>query len=227
MKPDYEWAGVLLHELGHGVYYYYNDRQKPWLLRNEAHIFAGESIAYFFHRLAGNPEWLEQVVGISKDDVAAMSEKCRRMNRTEKLVFSRFVQVMTRFERALYENPDRNLNKLWWDLVEKYQGVSCPEGRDEPDWASKIHIAVEPVYYHNYLIADLLTCQFVETVGRKVLNSSDPFNSGFAGNPEIGKFFVDNVFHPGMLYPWNEMIRRATGEKLTSVYYARMINEMK
>lgn len=128
---------------------------------------------------------------------------------------------MVRFERALYENPDQNLNKLWWDLVEKYQGLTCPEGRDEPDWASKIHIADTPVYYHNYLIAELLASQLTETIGRKVLNSDDPFNADFAADPRIGKFLVDNIFHAGSRYPWNEMIERATGEKLTSVYYAR------
>jgi peptidyl-dipeptidase A len=29
------------------------------------------------------------------------------------------------------------------------------------------------------------------------------------------------VFKPGMRWPWNEMIERATGEKLTAKYYAR------
>jgi len=29
------------------------------------------------------------------------------------------------------------------------------------------------------------------------------------------------VFRPGMTLPWPEMIRRATGEKLTAAFYAR------
>ena len=40
----------------------------------------------------------------------------------------------------MYGNPDQDLNKLWWDLVEKYQEIRRPEGRDAPDYAAKIHI---------------------------------------------------------------------------------------
>jgi peptidyl-dipeptidase A len=69
--------------------------------------------------------------------------------RLRMLVFSRWAQVMYRFEKSMYEDPDQDLNKLWWDLVEKYQGLRKPEGRDMPDWAAKIHIALYPCYYHN------------------------------------------------------------------------------
>ena len=142
-------------------------------------------------------------------------------------MFSRFVQVMVHFERALYENPDQNLNKLWWNLVERYQGLARLEGRDEPDWASKIHLATAPVYYHNYLMGELLASQLADVIGRKVLESSDPYSLSFAGDPRVGKFLIENVFLPGARYPWNEMIRRATGEKLTSKYYARQFVDKK
>jgi len=29
-----------------------------------------------------------------------------------------------------------------------------------------------------------------------------------------------NIFAPGMTYKWNDMIERATGERLTAKYYA-------
>lgn len=221
VRPDYYWMNTMLHELGHGVYDWYNDRQAPWLLRGAAHSLTTEAVANFFGRLAGNPKWLEQEVGVPKAKVDKVAADCARTLRLEQLVFSRWAQVMVRFERAFYENPDQNLNQLWWNLVEKYQGLTRPEGRDEPDWASKIHLASTPVYYHNYLIAELLASQFAETIGRTVLKSADPFSESFAGDVKIGQYFVDNVFHLGRKYPWNEMIERATGEKLTSVYYAR------
>ncbi len=221
VRPDCGWMGTMLHELGHAVYDYYNDKQLPWLLRASAHSFTTEAVANFFNRLASNPEWLKQIAGVPGEDVDRVAADCKRMQKLGALVFSRWSQVMVRFERALYQNPDQDLNKLWWDLVQKYQGLTCPEGRNEPDWASKIHIADAPIYYHNYLIAELLASQLVETIGRKVINSPDPFNADFAGDPRIGKFLMDNIFHPGSRYTWNEMIERATGEKLTSVYYAR------
>ena len=227
MRADYAWTEVLLHELGHGVYDFYNDHQASWLLRDVAHPFTTEAVAGFFGRLSGNPGWLVKVAGVSEADAAGIADDCARWNRLVQLVFSRFVQVMVRFERGLYENPDQDLNRLWWNLVEKYQGLSRPDGRDEPDWACKVHIVTDPVYYHNYLIAELLASQFAETIGRTVLKSSNPYSLDFSNDPRIGEFFVENVFHSGCLYPWNEMIRRATGEKLSSVYYARQFVDVR
>ena len=181
----------------------------------------------FFGRLSANPQWLTEVAGVPKAEIDQVADDCARMLRLEQIVFSRFVQVMLHFERALYENPDQNLNKLWWDLVERYQGLTPLKGRDEPDWASKVHIATAPVYYHNYLMGELLASQLVDVIGRKVLKSSDPYSLDFAGDPRVGKFLIENVFLPGARYPWNEMIRRATGEKLTSKYYARQFVETK
>ncbi|SYZ73094.1 conserved exported hypothetical protein [Candidatus Zixiibacteriota bacterium] len=221
VRPDCGWTGTLLHELGHGVYDYYGDRQLPWMLRGSAHAFTTEAVANFFGRLAENPQWLIDIVGAPKNYIDPVAGDCLRSQNLTQLVFNRWAQVMVRFERAMYENPDQDLNKLWWQMVEKYQGVKCPEGRNEADWASKIHLTDAPVYYHNYLIAELLASQFAEAIGTKVLKIPEPFNADFANNPKIGEYFVDNVFYPGARYTWNEMIERATGEKLTSVYYAR------
>jgi len=30
--------------------------------------------------------------------------------------------------------------------------IDRPPGRDEADWAAKIHVALAPVYYHNYVL---------------------------------------------------------------------------
>ena len=50
-------------------------------------------------------------------------------------------------------------------------------------------------------------------------DSEECVNDTYIGNKEVGKWLDENVFAPGMLYPWNEMIERATGEKLTAKYY--------
>lgn len=221
VRPDYYWMNTILHELGHGVYDYYNLRSDPWLLRDAAHSLTTEAVANFMGRLAANPAWLTEVAGVPRAEADRVAADCRRSMQLEQVVFSRFAQVMMRFERGLYENPDQDLNKLWWDLVERYQGLVRPEGRNEPDWASKIHIATTPAYYHNYLIAELLASQLAETIGRTVLNSPQPSSASYAGSPEIGKWFEEHVFHLGSRYPWNEMIERATGRQLSAADYAR------
>jgi peptidyl-dipeptidase A len=127
---------------------------------------------------------------------------------------------MYRFEKSMYENPDQDLNKLWWDLAEKYQMLKRPEGRNEPDWATKIHIALYPCYYHNYLLGELLASQLYYYMIKNIVKSNDYKFQSFTGNKEIGKFLKEKVFAPGMEFYWNDMIEKATGEKLTPKYYA-------
>jgi peptidyl-dipeptidase A len=127
---------------------------------------------------------------------------------------------MYRFEKSMYENPDQDLNKLWWDLVEKYQMVRKPKDRNMPDWATKIHIATSPCYYHNYLMGELLASQLYNTIATKVLNATDKENLSFFNQPKVGEFLIENIFKVGAKYEWNDMIEKATGEKLTPKYYA-------
>ncbi|HPB24660.1 MAG TPA: M2 family metallopeptidase [Bacteroidales bacterium] len=215
------WMNTLLHEFGHAVYSKYNDRALPYFLRDAAHTFTTEAIAMFFGRLASNPQWMVDNLGISKEEAAKIADDCYKTLRLEQLTFSRWAQVMYRFEKGMYEDPDRGLNKLWWDLVEKYQLLKRPEGRNQPDWASKIHIALYPCYYHNYLMGELLASQLSYYVAKNYYNTENLNNVSFTNNPEVGKYMVEKVFKPGMKYEWNDMIEKATGEKLTAKYYAK------
>lgn len=220
VRPTEEWASTVLHELGHAIYEIYIDRNLPFALREPAHIFTTEAVAMFFGRLSKNANWMQEMMGISDEEREKINKATRKTLRLEQLIFSRWVQVMVHFEKSLYENPDQDLNKLWWDLVEKYQMVKRPEGRNMPDWATKIHICSAPVYYHNYMLGEMLASQFLFAIAKsQYLDSIDEIK--FAGNPEIGKYFIENVFNPGKKYRWDEMIIRATGEKLTAKYFVK------
>jgi peptidyl-dipeptidase A len=133
---------------------------------------------------------------------------------------------MYHFEKSMYENPDQDLNKLWWTIVEKYQMIKMPEGRNSPDWASKIHIATSPCYYHNYLLGELFASQLHYFICSHVLKDTVNYNMvSYFNKPEVGAYLKEKVFGPGMLYYWNDMIERATGEKLTAKYYAKQFVE--
>ncbi len=127
---------------------------------------------------------------------------------------------MYRFEKEMYGNPDQDLNAIWWQLVEKYQLMKKPEGRDEPDWASKIHVALYPAYYHNYMLGELLASQLHNYITTKVLKSEKNNSESFVGKSEVGDYLRHLFFSYGALYPWNELITKATGEELTPKYYA-------
>ena len=155
-----QWMSTMLHEFGHAVYALGHDcPENPYILRDAAHTFTTEAVAMLFERLSRNPEWMQLNLGISEQEKNKIKEDCFKSYRLQQLVFSRWTQVVYRFEKEMYANPEQDLNKLWWDIVEKYQMMRRPEGRNSPDWASKIHIALYPCYYHNYQLGALLAAQ--------------------------------------------------------------------
>ena len=137
--PGWEWLGTSLHELGHAVYSKNIPRSLPYVLRTEAHPLCTEGVAMMFERFAQNVDWL-QAMGAKVPEPDRFRAAAARLQRNRMLVFARYCQVMFRFETELYGNPDQDLNRLWWDLVEKYQEIKRPEGRNEPDFASKYHL---------------------------------------------------------------------------------------
>src|SRR5207244_2581426 len=138
--PNEYWMGTMLHELGHSVYSSRNiPKSVPYVLRSEAHILTTEGVAMMFEKFSKSADWLQKM-GVTVADPKAFNETGAKMRRNQLLIFSRWCQVMLRFEKELYGNPDQDLNKLWWDLVEKYQLVHRPDGRNAPDYGSKVHI---------------------------------------------------------------------------------------
>jgi len=225
VKQNHNWMSTMLHEFGHASYDKYIDPSLPYTLREPAHTFTTEAIAMLMGRLASNAQWIQDMTKIDDKEKQKIADESFKMLRLEQLVFSRWAQVMYRFEKGLYENPDQDLNKLWWDLVEKYQMLKRPADRNQPDWATKIHIATSPCYYHNYLLGELLASQLNNYIVTKIIKGNDIKNPSYVNNKEIGNYLIEKVFKPGRKYYWNDMIEKATGEKLTAKYYAKQFVE--
>lgn len=221
IKNNCRWMGTMLHEFGHAVYDKYISDLLPWELRTHVHIFATEAIAMFFGRLVFNADWLRYTLDLNEEEYKRVSDFSYKALKFDQLVFSRWVQVVFRFEKAMYENPNQNLNELWWRLVEKYQGLRKPFGRNNPDWAAKIHIALYPAYYHNYMLGELLASQLWFFIKDKVLKINDGDDSSLYNKKELGEYFINLFFSYGALYKWDELIKKATGEVLSPKYYAK------
>ena len=218
--PNEYWMGTMLHELGHSVYSSKNiPRTLPYLLRTDAHILTTEGVAMMFERFSKSGEWLVKM-GVSVPDPKSYSETGAKMRRNQLLIFSRWCQVMLRFEQQMYADPAQDLNKLWWDLVEKYQLVQRPEGRNEPDFASKIHVVSAPAYYHNYMMGQLFACQVHATIARDVLHQKNPAETIYTDNKDVGEFMKQRVFAPGAKLSWNELTKHATGQDLNPKAFA-------
>jgi peptidyl-dipeptidase A len=219
LKNNEYWMETILHELGHGVYDKYLDYHTPYLLRTPAHAFTTEAMAMFFGRLSRNPAWMQQMLGLSDAQRTEIEKVGGKYAQLKQLIFARWDMVMYQFEKELYTDPDQDLTKLWWDLVEKYQLVRRPPHRTNPDWAAKIHFSVAPCYYHNYMLGEMLASQWQHTLVTKVLGLKSDKDVSYIGQKKVGDYLRKNVFEAGDLYPWNEMIRRSTGEPLTAKYF--------
>jgi len=121
---------------------------------------------------------------------------------------------MLNFEKALYENPDQDLNKLWWDTVEKYQLLHRPENRDAADWAAKPHFTIAPVYYHNYMLGELYAAMV-----REATADLQP------GSPEYRDLFLNRIFKIGNVYQWEKFVKYSMGKEFSPEAFAKELGK--
>jgi peptidyl-dipeptidase A len=158
---------------------------------------------------------------VPADEARAAGAACARAIRDQLLVQTRWMLVMCHMERALYRDPAQDLDALWWDLVEEFQRVRRPDGRRAPDWASKVHFSAAPVYYHNYMLGEMMASQLLHTMAKEFTGSEDIAQLNFASRMELGKFLIDKIFRPGASLRWDELLVQATGETLNPKYFAQ------
>jgi peptidyl-dipeptidase A len=217
VRSDAYWMNTMLHEFGHAVYDRYINPKLPYFLRTVAHTCTTEAIALMMGSLAEEPGWLERFAGVPESELDTGSLAARR--RADGLVFTRWALVVFDFERELYEDPERDdLNSLWWDLVQRLQLVNRPSERDEPDWAAKIHIAVAPVYYHNYVLGNLISAQLRHYLMTHVTGGEPFFTSEVAGG-----YLQEAVFGAGARNGWEDTVLGATGERLNPEYFVKSL----
>ena len=160
-------------------------------------------------------EWLEQVLGVEPREGAELEARLRAARAAELLVFTRWVLVMNAFERALYADPDGDLDSVWWELVARHQLVAPPDGRQAPDWAAKIHIATSPVYYHTYLYGAIVALQLRDALASAV--------GGIVDRPEAGTILGEQLFAPGESIRWDRLVEHASGSPLSVESLAREV----
>ncbi len=227
IEDNSQWMETALHEFGHAAYSKYISRKLPYFLREEAHIFVTEAIAMLFGRLSKNPEWLKKALNLSDERTKELTPLMIKNFLSSQLIFSRWAQVMIRFERELYYNPEQDLNTLWWKLKEKYQLMKKPENRNKPDFAAKIHIVSDPVYYHNYLLGEILASQLNNYIILHFFKKHKIIFVPYYGKKEIGSFLIDKIFRHGARYRWDKLIQLATDEELSPRYYTDMFSLLK
>jgi peptidyl-dipeptidase A len=271
--PNEEWLATMLHEAGHAVYSKFVGSGKgdsphlpqrpaggsaqmgtvpfsapslPYVLHTDAHPLCTEGVAMMFERFGHNVDWL-LAMGAKIPEPERYRAAAARLQRHRLLIFARYCQVVVRFERELYRNPNQDLNRLWWNLAVKYQEIKRPEGRNQPDYAAKIHIVSSPVYYHNYMLGEMFASQVHHALIRAIGKGDRPHllqqpaggftqmgpvpfsvaGMTYVGNRTAGEWMKQRVFAPGLSLNWNELTRHATGKELNAKAFAEDIETVK
>ncbi|MGA9228206.1 MAG: M2 family metallopeptidase [Mesobacillus sp.] len=211
LTEDAYWMETNLHEFGHAAYFKYIDSSLPFGLRTVSHTLTTESIAMLFGKMGKDPRWLKRFLQVDEATVNGLAPELEKYQQLQMLIAARWIITFVFFEKELYENPNQDLNALWWKTVKEIQLVTPPDATDHPDWAAKIHFTLAPVYYQNYLLGELMAAQLLRHIETKI--SPEFFTK------ETGEMLINQFFKPAALYDWNEKIRRVTGEKLNPAHF--------
>jgi len=103
-------------------------------------------------------------------------------------------------------------NDAWWDLVEKYQGLTPPGPRPANafDPGAKFHVA-NNTPYTRYFLAEIYEFQFYRAACR-LAGWRGPLNRcNIFGNKDVGAKF-NAMLEMGRSKPWPEELATFTGE---------------
>ena len=157
-----------------------------------------------FALIAKDAAWLQKYVPVP----AGLIERYRAARQEWNLVNLRLSLVSLEFELEAYKNPRRDLNKVYWDIFEKY--TSLPRHDDLKPWATDLNYVNQSLAYQNLLLADMIAAQTLAYLEKN--------NGTVVGNYETRSFLNQNYFRFGSRYHWREMIQRGTGEELNPRY---------
>jgi peptidyl-dipeptidase A len=203
---------VVHHELGHNYYQMAYSKQ-PFLYRESAndafHEAIGDTVA-----LSVTPAYLKQIGLVDKvpDQSADVGFLLQRA--LDKVAFLPFGYLVDQWRWKVFsgEAGPGDYNKAWWDLREKYQGVSPPAPRTENDFdaGAKYHVPANTPYAR-YFLAALLQFQFHRALCREAGFNGPLYQCSIYGNKKAGEK-LNRMLALGLSRPWPEALKAMTGE---------------
>ena len=219
--PGREWLGTTLHELGHAVVLARTCRRSlPYVLHTDAHPLCTEGVAMMFERFAQNVDWL-QAMGAKVPDPEQFRAAAAKLRRNRLLVFSRYCQVMFRFEMATVRQSRPGLEPAVVGPGREVSGDQAARGtqRARLSPASTISSAPRPTTTTTCWARCSPRRCITRWCGR-CCRATNPAGAIYVGNKAAGEFMQQRVFAPGLTLNWNELTRHATGEPLNPKAFA-------
>jgi peptidyl-dipeptidase A len=201
------------HELGHNFYQRaYN--QQPYLYRNGAndgfHEAIGDAVA-----LSITPAYLTKVGLLDGTPGSDGDLEFLMRMALDKVAFLPFGLLVDQWRWQVFSGqvPPERYNAAWWDLREKYQGVSAPVARTEDDFdpGAKYHVPGNTPYTR-YFLAHILQFQFHRAMCRQAGHTGPLHTCSVYGNEEVGARLA-KMLAMGQSRPWPDALEALTGER--------------
>jgi peptidyl-dipeptidase A len=200
------------HELGHDYYAIFYGKQ-PFLFRNGAndgfHEAVGDVLA-----LSTTPGYLKEIglldrVPSEKADLEYLLEMA-----LDKVAFLPFGLLIDQWRWKVFsgEVTPAQYNSAWWQLREKYQGVTPAIARSESDFdpGAKYHIPANTPYTR-YFLAFILQFQFHRALCREAGFEGPLHRCSIYGNKKAGDKLA-RMLELGASRPWPEALATLSGE---------------
>jgi peptidyl-dipeptidase A len=219
IRNSYDGMYRMMHLGGHASHYNSISDSIPFLLKTPISAIY-EGVARYFENLASNYNWLKDEVSIDQKKQEQIVRVCEHLHHVDRLIRCRRLLVMAEFEREIYQKPDQDLDSLWTKLNLKYLGINYPSKKNSCYWTTNKFSTSLSCTTHNLVLADVFAAQLQHAVEKNVLKQT---NGSYANNKEVGKYLVNNLYRYGNLLPWEQLVKKATGESLNSKYFVEEI----
>ena len=147
-----------------------------------------------------DPEWLETYAHLPIELATEYSSALER----QRLIALRSLLTNLMFEYEAYQNANRDLNELYWNLYKEHVGLLRHE--QARPWADLNALIDQPLTMSDDLKADMIVAQslaFLEENYKSLLN------------PTMTRAFLEqNYFRFGGRRDWQELLDRGTDEPL-------------
>jgi len=171
----------------------------------------GDTIA-----LSITPGYLKEVGLLASVPPASADEKIAYLLREglDKIAFLPFGLMIDEWRWKVFsgEVKPADYTKVWWELRNKYQGVTAPVARTEQDFdpGAKYHVPAN-VPYVRYFLARLLQFQFHRGLCRAAGYSGPLDQCSIYNNKQAGEK-LKAMLELGQSRPWPEALKALTGE---------------
>lgn len=201
------------HELGHN-YYQLAYRHQPLLFQSGAndgfHEAIGDAIA-----LSVTPEYLHQVGLLPQPPAQGGDTGFLMKQALNKIAFLPFGLLIDQWRWKVFsgEIKPADYNKTWWEMRNRYQGVSAPVERSEADFdpGAKYHVPAN-VPYTRYFLARVLQFQFHRALCQEAGFKGPLHRCSVYDNKAAGAK-LKKMLEMGQSRPWPEALEALTGQR--------------